>query len=144
MPIEILKRDHRKVKELFIDLGDEKDFDDKKRLAERIFKNFETHAKIEEELFYPEVRSVSMEGKKMIEESIQEHNKVRGYINELRDFDGGLVEYENKVREMQQVIDDHVAKEENIVFPFSEKNIGEKLNLGLSAKIMAMKAREMI
>lgn len=144
MPIEILKRDHRKVMDLLTDFRNEGEFDDKKRIAEKIFKNFEIHAKVEEEIFYPEVRNISPEGATMIDQSITEHNLVRGHIDELRNSDKSLVEYENRIDEIQRAIEDHVSKEESVVFPFAENNIKDRLGAGMSAKIMAKKAREMI
>lgn len=141
----MLKRDHRKVGELFNDFHGQKSDDDRKRIAEKIFKNFEVHAKVEEEIFYPEVRGVSQEGEGMIRHAIEEHQKVRDMINELRGSDvSRSMDWEKKIVEMHKVIDDHVSEEESKVFPFAESNIKDKLGIGMSAKFMAIKTKEMI
>ena len=51
--IEMLKTDHQKVRELFQDYESAQDQKAKSKIAQRVFVELETHAQLEETVFYP-------------------------------------------------------------------------------------------
>jgi iron-sulfur cluster repair protein YtfE (RIC family) len=48
----------------------------KRELAEEVCTELETHAQLEEQIFYPAVQEESQEGRALVQEAIQEHQKV--------------------------------------------------------------------
>ena len=60
-PISMLKEDHKKVKGLFSRFEGTEDRDQKQEIFEEIAKELIVHTKVEEEIFYPEVKKVDSE-----------------------------------------------------------------------------------
>src|SRR5688572_28924078 len=79
-PMQLLKRDHRIVKDLFAEyekLGDG-DVEEKGQLWQKINEELTIHADIEERLFYPAVREVSTdEAEDLVNEAVEEHRVVK-------------------------------------------------------------------
>jgi hemerythrin superfamily protein len=66
--VEMLEADHRKVRELFQQYEATGDLDAKQQLAEQIFVELETHAQLEEMVFYPAFEEAAdAEGEELVE-----------------------------------------------------------------------------
>ena len=144
MPLKILENDHEMVKDLFLRFNQISDNEEKNRVAKKTFKNLEIHGKVEEELVYPIIRNFSEKGKEMIEHGIEEHRKIMELIKQTKGLGIASVDFSPKFQELAQAVIHHVTEEENTVFPFAEKNLGNKLSVGLGAKMLKMKAGEKI
>ena len=98
-PIAMLKADHQKVQALFDEYeaaGDRKS-KAKQTIVEEVFAAEELNTKLEEEIFYPAVKAQGdKEGKKLIVESIEEHQVVKTLMEDMRDLDPGDEQYEAK------------------------------------------------
>ena len=68
--IEMLREDHRKVQGLFE--KSEESSDGKEQICEQTIAELETHATLEEEIFYPAARE-QIEDKELIDEAQEEH-----------------------------------------------------------------------
>ena len=82
--IAMLKEDHQRVKDLFAQYEGTSNAEAKWTLAEEIFVELETHAQLEENIFYPSVNEETEEGPALVKESLQEHATVKQLIQELR------------------------------------------------------------
>jgi hemerythrin superfamily protein len=123
--VEMLISDHDKVMKLFDDF----DADNSKEIAEKIFREIEIHAQLEEQIFYPAVESIDNE---LISESLADHNMVKDMIEELRGMDITDEEFPARFEELRASIEDHVAVEETELFPEVESNLSKDLDrLGL-------------
>jgi len=80
--LELLKQDHRKVKELFDQAKAAADDKQRKQIFDRIDTELTIHAHIEETLFYPEMQQYE-ELKDMVEEALQEHQEVTTLLDEI-------------------------------------------------------------
>src|SRR5437763_40597 len=80
--IQLLKKDHKKVKELFSQFEKAEDTEEKQRLADTAIKELKIHSSIEEELFYPAVREKT-EDNELVNEAEEEHHVVKVLIGEL-------------------------------------------------------------
>jgi hemerythrin superfamily protein len=74
--LELLKQDHQKVKQLFQQGEQTEDRKQQKKIFREIKSELETHARIEETIFYPAMQEHE-ELKDMVLESLEEH-KQRG------------------------------------------------------------------
>ena len=54
------------------------------RLAEQVFMELETHAQLEENVFYPAVNEETEDGPALVKESLEEHETMKHLIQELR------------------------------------------------------------
>ena len=75
-PIAMLKADHQKVKALFekYEAAGDRQSKAKQTIVAEVFAALDVHAHLEEEIFYPAVKAQGdKEGKKLIAESVEEH-----------------------------------------------------------------------
>jgi hypothetical protein len=74
--LELLHEDHEKVKELFEEIQETEEQREKESLFEEISSELETHARIEETVFYPAMKEHD-ELKEMVLESLEEHKQIK-------------------------------------------------------------------
>jgi len=125
--IELLKADHERVHSLFDDF-ETAGGEDKLNLADKIMRELEVHAAIEEEIFYPAFEAkADKHGKDLVAEARREHKGVKEAIKELRDMAPDGEAFESKFHEMMQDVQHHVGEEEGEMFPAAEEALGEAL-----------------
>jgi hemerythrin superfamily protein len=79
---DMLREDHMKVKGLFEEFEQADDADAKQRIVETALAELEVHAKLEEELIYPEIRQEIDDD--LMDEALEERHVVYGLIGELK------------------------------------------------------------
>ena len=115
----MLKNDHAEVEKLFQSyegLG-ERAYKGKEKLAGRIITALSIHAAIEEQVFYPSVRSEVEGTKDEVLESIEEHHIVKWVLQELKDLDPRDERYDAKMTVLIENVRHHVKEEEKELFP---------------------------
>jgi hypothetical protein len=84
----------------------------------------EVHAQIEEEIFYPAMRSIDPG---VIDKSIPEHEEMRRRIASLRQMDPSSALYDDTVMELMRNVMRHVADEETTLLPDAEKRMADRV-----------------
>src|SRR3954471_7046529 len=115
--IKLLKADHREVEAMFKEfekLG-ERAFSTKEELAGRICFALETHTKIEEALFYPELEQ-SAATSDMIKEAYIEHAHAKELVAEIKTGKASGDDFDAKVKVLKDMIEHHVSEEEGDLF----------------------------
>src|SRR5690242_21296811 len=79
--LELLKQDHEKVSQL-LERGQEADPKQRKQIFKEIKNELDTHARIEETIFYPALEEHE-ELKDMVLESLEEHKQMKTVLREL-------------------------------------------------------------
>jgi iron-sulfur cluster repair protein YtfE (RIC family) len=124
--VEMLKADHKKVRNLFQQYQDAPGAQ-KRPIAEQVFVELQNHAQLEEMIFYPAVdEDTDEEGQKLVEEARQEHQMVKDLIAELRTLTDEA-EFDAKFQELQQNVEHHVEEEESEMFPLAEVELDDEL-----------------
>jgi len=133
--IELLKKDHQKVTELF------KRFNggggltgmvkrvagsiperQRRQAADQICRELDVHAQIEEEIFYPAVRALNDdELNSQLSEAFNEHATVKRQVAMIRNGIGRDADLQSKVDELQKCVDHHVSEEEGEMFPKAKR-----------------------
>jgi hemerythrin-like domain-containing protein len=125
--IELLKADHRKVKDLFQKYENTSNQKTRQQIAEQVFTELEVHAQLEETVFYPAfAQEADQEGKQLVEEACQEHQTVKDLIAELRDLDDHE-EFAAKFHTLMENVEHHVQEEEHEMFPKAEEELAAQL-----------------
>jgi hemerythrin-like domain-containing protein len=127
-PFSILEQDHQEVDELFDqytqaeeDIEDADDLSETKTgLVAEICAKLTLHARIEEEIVYPELRAV-IDQPELIDESEIEHSTAKDLIAQLESMEEDDLERDLTVETLAQCIRAHVAKEENEIFPMARE-----------------------
>ena len=126
--IAMLKEDHRRVRDLFQEYQAATDPRTKRELAEEVCTELETHAQLEEQIFYPAVNEESEEGPELVQEALQEHQKVKDLIAALREMGPDNRDFDAKFRALMQNVEHHVEEEETQMFPLAEQDLADDLD----------------
>jgi hemerythrin superfamily protein len=117
--IDLLKKDHEQVEELFDQFEDAKEDDNdemRATLVSSICSALTVHAQIEEELFYPAMRKVAELGD-LIDEAAVEHQSLKELIAQLEGMRPGDDLFDAKVKVLSEYVKHHVKEEEGEIFP---------------------------
>ena len=126
--ISLLKTDHRKVKNLFARYESAGDFSTKYLIAEQVFTELDLHAQLEENVFYPAYEAMTgKHGTQLVANSRLEHEHVRELMIELQGIDLDEAAFEVKFHELMGIVREHVAEEENAMFPEAEQMLADQL-----------------
>jgi hypothetical protein len=141
--LELLKQDHQKVKELF---KQGQETDDKKR-QRQIFKEIkselETHARIEETIFYPAMEEHE-ELKDMVLESLEEHKQMKTVLREMARLSTSSERFKPKFKVLKDNVEHHaVEEEEGKMFPKIRKLINRNELEELGQELEAAKHKRL-
>jgi hemerythrin-like domain-containing protein len=132
LAIAFLMQQHRDVEALFDAYENSESSAEKLRLSEKICLALAVHAKIEEELLYPEAQE-KIEEADLVDEAAVEHATAKDLIAQLETMQVGDHLYDAKVKVLGEYISHHVEEEETELFPQCKRTdmdlatIGEKL-----------------
>jgi iron-sulfur cluster repair protein YtfE (RIC family) len=85
--------------------------------------NGNQHFRDEEEILLPIYAKYGSLEKQEITEMLLEHVQIRSYVHQILHTDENLVTLMNQ---LGQLLDDHIRKEERIIFPMIEKALPEE------------------
>src|ERR1041385_9320527 len=108
--LELLKTDHKNVKELF-KKAEGSENKKQKQLFEQIKTELETHTHIEETIFYPAVAK-NAELKDMVLESLEEHKQVKTLLREMENLTEDSEKFEPKLKVLMENVEHHAEEEE--------------------------------
>ena len=124
--LELLKQDHQKVKKLLISATETEDKNEQKRLFKEIKSELDTHARLEETIFYPAVRE-HKELASMVFESLEEHRQVKTLLRELSRVTAGSDKFKAKLKVLKDDVEHHAEEEEEgKMFPKLRKAFDSK------------------
>ena len=127
--IALLEQDHKKVKKLLTQLEETTERAAKSRteLLEEIVMELKAHTAIEEQVFYPAFKQeADEEGKQLVAESLQEHQRVKDLIEELRELDVDDETFDVRFHELMENVEHHVEEEESEMLPEAEMVLAEQ------------------
>jgi hemerythrin superfamily protein len=107
--VDLLDADHKGVKALFIRFNalcdDDAPAQEKQQVADKICK---------EEIFYPQVREAV--GEDLLDEALEEHAQAKAAIAQIQGMSADDEGYDDKVKELGKMIDEHVLEEREQIF----------------------------
>src|SRR5438046_7552237 len=109
--LELLKQDHQKVKELLEEAEASEDCKEQKDSFKQIKKELETHAQIEETVFYPAMEKHE-ELKDIVLESYEEHKQIKMLLREMEDLVSDSEKFEPKLQVLMENVEHHAEEEE--------------------------------
>jgi len=121
-PTKLLKKQHREVEALFKRIGKTEEASERRRLMDEISAKLTMHTKLEEEIFYPAVREVpTKKAEEMVLEAYEEHHVVKLVLAELPRVDPEDERFEAKMTVLKEMVEHHVAEEEDEMFKLADK-----------------------
>jgi len=141
--LELLKTDHKKVKQLFEKAEGNKNDKLQKQIFEQIKAELETHAHIEETVFYPALAK-NEELKDMVLESLEEHKQVKTLLREMENLVADSEKFEPKLKVLMENIEHHaVEEEEEKMFPKIRKLMNAAALEQLGQELEAAKTKDL-
>ncbi len=122
----MIRMDHSHVMGLFHKLTPDTTRSVREGTVGSICAALEVHAQLEEEIFYPALRSLGL-GLPELDKSVPEHDEMRSQIARVRALD---VESPAAVEAMTQLmrgVMHHVADEETVLLPIAESRLADRL-----------------
>jgi hemerythrin superfamily protein len=139
--ITLLKNDHRTVEELFkrLESTGPRGKKAKRSIVDRIVRELSIHAAIEEQVFYPSVRSWVPDETPEVLEALEEHNIVKWLLADLEDLSPDDERFDAKVTVMMENVRHHVKEEERDMFPKVRKSMDRASLNELGARLAQAK-----
>ena len=109
--LELLHEDHEKVKELFEQAEGTEDQKKKEKIFSEIKSELETHARIEETVFYPAMQEHE-ELKDMVLESLEEHKQIKTLLKEIDNLKSDSEKFDPKLKVLMENVEHHAEEEE--------------------------------
>ena len=132
---DILKKQHKEVKDLFKRIESAKNDSAKNEIFEEIAANIVAHDAIERELFYPACeRGMGMTD--LLGEALVEHGVVEFSLYQA-DQAQGEDDFEFKCTVLKELLEHHIEEEESEFFPKVEKALGKERLEELGVEMLA-------
>ena len=124
--IDLLKKDHKKVKELLEELVSSATRAERRRgeLLQQIARELELHTTVEEEIFYPEFRRAggTAEDAKMCFEAIEEHRAVKKLVlPDLQNTSTDSEMFSGRAKVLKELVLHHAKEEEKEMFSHAKQ-----------------------
>jgi hemerythrin-like domain-containing protein len=138
--IALLKADHEAVSQMFAEYEKTRSVPNKKALVADICLALSVHAQIEEEIFYPAVKT-ALKDKLLVPEATVEHDSVKDLIAQLEGVEPDGEMYDAKVKVLSEYVKHHVKEEQNEMFPKVKSSSLDTVELGA---LMAARKDELL
>jgi hemerythrin superfamily protein len=127
-PIQALERDHDMVRKLADKYLNSNDMEVKKQAATQLLQAIHTHSRLEESIFYPNVRCID---ESLVGHFEQDHLKVDELLATLQGMAPDAPRAEPMMREMLNAVLSHIDEEENQLFPRLRQSNADMSDIGL-------------
>jgi hemerythrin superfamily protein len=122
---ELLRKDHRKVNQLFGRFKKAETGEEKAPIVEEALHELEVHTQIEEEVYYPAVRAgMDDDDEDLMDEAEEEHHVVDVLAEEIKRLDPDDDEYSAKFTVLSENVEHHIEEEEGEMFPKAMEVLG--------------------
>ena len=126
--LKILKKDHSTVQNLFgkFDRTGKSAHDKKSELFAKIRRELQVHSRAEEEIFYPALKAMNGEGRRLVSEALKEHKDVDALLTQISRLKPTDKNFDEKMETLIENVDHHVEEEEGEIFRLAEENYSEE------------------
>jgi hemerythrin superfamily protein len=109
--IDVLKNDHRQVRQLFSEFmsAEDEDFARREDLFQQIDVALLAHSEAEEEILYP---SMEKDAPELVKDALKEHEAVKQLLLEMLDLEVDDEEFDKRMNTLMQNVENHVQEEE--------------------------------
>ena len=141
--IELLKADHKIVKDILSQLSSSTDRAVKKRteLLRKLEMEITVHTSLEEEILYPAFKEAGGKDEaEMYYEAKEEHRTVDSLVlPDLKVTDPSAPEFAGRVKVVKELLEHHIEEEETEMFPLAQKLLGKAALDELGAQMETLK-----
>src|SRR4051812_47155998 len=138
-----LKRDHRKVEQLFkrFEKAGDGAHRTKRAIVDSVIEKLSRHAEIEELVMYPAIRRDMRSANADVLQALEEHHSVKVTLQELEHLDVAHERFDAKMTVLIEHVRHHVNEEEQGLFPTVRKEFGRQRLLELGTQLRDARPR---
>jgi hemerythrin superfamily protein len=136
--LALIKADHDRMKDLLEEALDADEPRERVDLLHKIRAELMAHEQMEEDVFYPALRS-SAQAKDIVLEGYEEHHVIDLILDELLDTPEESDEWKAKLKVLQENIEHHIEEEEGEMFQKARQAIDDEMLEHLGAMMAASK-----
>ena len=116
---KLLEQDHNEVEGLFkeFEKAGDRAYKTKQDLVEKMIEELTIHTEIEEEIFYPAVKSEVSDSEDEVAEAVEEHHVAETLIEEIKQLSPEDEAFDAKVTVLIESVRHHKDEEEQEMFP---------------------------
>lgn len=136
---DVIRADHSKVNTLFTQIGAT---DDPQKIQEyfgQMYKDLTAHAEAEEQVVYPAVRGFYGEGD--TKELYDEQAQMKQMLDEIKATDPSSSQFKDKVKQLMDVVGDHMRQEESTMFAAIRNNLSSEQSEQLATQFKSAKSQ---
>jgi alcohol dehydrogenase len=139
---QILMQDHSAVERIFtqIEQTDDRAVKRRERLFGKLRVALEDHTVLEENLFYPEIDKYPAI-KELVADAYDEHAEFEEILQEISEVPTNNAEWLERIQELRGVVQEHVRKEEDRMFPAARQELDQSRAEELGRQIIEMKQK---
>jgi hypothetical protein len=138
---ELLKKDHKKVSQLFKEI-EAASGPTKKQIFARLKTELDVHANVEERFFYPALENKD-EARDITLEAYEEHKVVKDLLGELESSNAPEDEWDAKLTVLKENVEHHVEEEEGELFSKARQALSKQEIEELGVEMEAEKASQL-
>ena len=140
-PIELLKTDHRRFKNLLKEgeATTERAKKGRREILKALTSELNVHEAIEEQILYPALKPHA-EAHDIVLESFEEHHVADMQVKELHEVATDDEQWGAKFKVLKESVEHHISEEENRMFPAARGVLPKEELLALGAKMRALKS----
>jgi hemerythrin superfamily protein len=134
---EILRMDHSKAKTLFMEIENSNDAQKIQEYFGQLYKDLMAHAKAEEQVVYPAVRSYYQDTQDLYSEQAEQARM----LDEIKAMSPSSSEFKAKVRQLSDATNHHINQEENEMFPKLRDNFSSEQQQQMATEFKSGKSK---
>ena len=119
--LELIKDDHDRIKAMFEQALAADDAAERGDLLQKIRAELMAHERMEEDVFYPALRSASDKAKDIVLEGYEEHHVIDLILDELFDVPENTDQWHAKLKVLHENLEHHIEEEEKEMFKRARK-----------------------
>jgi len=126
--LKLLKKDHSTMQSLFskFDRSGKSSHEKKGELFVQIRRELQIHSRAEQEIFYPALKALSDDGRRLVSEAVKEHKDIDELLTQISRLKPTDKNFDEKMETLIENVDHHVEEEEGEIFRFAEENCSEE------------------
>jgi hemerythrin superfamily protein len=136
---DVIRLDHNKVNTLFTELLASNNPQKIQEYFGQIYRDLSAHAEAEEEVVYPRVRSFY--GASDTQELYDEQADMKRRLEEIKAIDPSSSQFKDKIRQLMDVVGDHIRQEESTMFAAIRNNMTSDESEQLATQFKAAKQK---
>lgn len=134
---QILRMDHSKAKTLFTEIENSSDPQKIQEYFGQLYKDLTAHAKAEEQVLYPAVRSYYEDTQDLYNEQAEQARM----LEEIKSLSPSSSEFKTKVQQLKDATNHHINQEENEMLPRLDANFSSEQQQELATQFKSAKSK---